>query len=404
MTILNVRNADLAQFAALLQERGALSEDYVTPAERLVSVNGTLVYKNQIVEITEDGVNTFPEASYQVSNVFLEGLATRLEVPVGYLKRIHAERPDIFDATVNGFIQGGEGYAADGRKFLFRTFRGEGGDQGIARALLSDTYKPIDDLDVLVAVLSGVKEAGVKIDVESCDLTERKSIVRISAPEVSALAPDLLKGYRSPFDNGAERAGGWSVENARAAAARENKGYGQGGEPVVFAGFVVTNSETGGGAFNIVPRLVVQVCRNGLTITRDAFKKVHLGSRLEEGLINWTEDTQRKNLELITAQARDAVATFLNVDYVRKVIEQLEEKASTPVVDPNAVIEKVAKSLKYTADEATGILSHFILGGQLTAAGVLGAVTSYAQTVEDADKAYDLEASAFEAFELAAAS
>jgi hypothetical protein len=37
---------------------------------------------------------------------------------------------------------------------------------------------------------------------------------------------------------------------------------------VVFSGFVISNSETGCGAFTLTPRLVVQVCRNGMTITR----------------------------------------------------------------------------------------------------------------------------------------
>ena len=61
------------------------------------------------------------------------------------------------------------------------------------------------------------------------------------------LAPALLAGYRTPFTG---------------AAGADN--------PVVFAGFVITNSETGCGAFTLTPRLVVQVCRNGMTITRDA--------------------------------------------------------------------------------------------------------------------------------------
>ncbi|MEU7912281.1 hypothetical protein [Microbispora bryophytorum] len=32
----------------------------------------------------------------------------------------------------------------------------------------------------------------------------------------------------------------------------------------MFAGFVISNSETGCGAFTITPRLLVQVCRNGM--------------------------------------------------------------------------------------------------------------------------------------------
>jgi hypothetical protein len=53
--------------------------------------------------------------------------------------------------------------------------------------------------------------------------------------------------------------------------------------PLVFAGFVLSNSETGHGSFSVTPRLIAQVCGNGYTITRDAMREVHLGGRLDAG-------------------------------------------------------------------------------------------------------------------------
>ena len=107
------------------------------------------------------------------------------------------------------------------------------------------------------------------------------------------LAPALLAGYRSPFTG---------------ASGADN--------PVVFAGFVITNSETGCGAFTLTPRLVVQVCRNGMTITRDALRAVHLGERLEEGAVTWSDNTRDKTLALITAKTTDAVTAYLDPGYV----------------------------------------------------------------------------------------
>jgi hypothetical protein len=93
---------------------------------------------------------------------------------------------------------------------------------------------------VLFAALDGVRQAGVPARVEGCDLTDRRMYVRVVCEEVRALAPALLGGYRSPFTGAA------------------------GADcPVVFAGFVISNSETGCGAFTLTPRLVVQVCGNG---------------------------------------------------------------------------------------------------------------------------------------------
>ena len=87
-------------------------------------------------------------------------------------------------------------------------------------------------------------------------------------------------------------------------------------EPVLFAGFVISNSEVGDGAWSITPRIVAEICGNGLQITADVTRAVHLGSRQDEGVVRYSADTMDKELALITARARDAVATFLSPDYL----------------------------------------------------------------------------------------
>jgi hypothetical protein len=121
-----------------------------------------------------------------------------------------------------------------------------------------------------------------------CDLTETRMYVKVTAPEIAAYAPALLANT-SPFT----RARG--IDN-----------------PVVFAGFIVTNSEVGHGAFKIIPRLEVRVCDNGLTIEKDALNDVHVGTRLDDGIVRWSQDTRHTMAELAGKQARDAVREFLN--------------------------------------------------------------------------------------------
>ena len=50
-----------------------------------------------------------------------------------------------------------------------------------------------------------------------------------------------------------------------------------------------------------------------------------------------------------------------------------------------------------------GKLSHFICGGDVTAGGVMHAVTSVAQTLPDADAAHEMESAALRALDIAAA-
>jgi hypothetical protein len=51
----------------------------------------------------------------------------------------------------------------------------------------------------------------------------------------------------------------------------------------------------------------------------------------------------------------------------------------------------------------TGKLAHLIRGGEVTAGGVMHAVTSVAQTLDDADTAHEMESLAVRALDIAAA-
>lgn len=387
------RNADLSALIDMLRTQHARKVDVVAPARAITSENGRLLIRGAEQQITMEGVTT-TDGTYVPTTVCDEGLADKLGVPVAYLKRLRTDRPDLYDANVNGWLHGAdrllaprilttapdgrlesnrtvlrEGHPEDGRNFLVRCFRGDDGD-GIARAFLSDRYAPIDNLDVLMATLDGIREAGVQVNVDGGDITERRMVVRVSAPEVQALAPVLLRGYRSPFT-------------------------GQSGDdnPTVWAGFQISNSEVGGGAYTITPRLVVQVCKNGMTITRDAVQKVHLGGRLDTGVVKYAEDTQTAALDLVQKQTRDAVATFLSPEYLTGAITALEARAEEPVADHEQV-KVLTRGLRYSDEDMAGILAQFTRGGQMTRGGVVNAITAHAQTVDDGENAYDLEARA----------
>lgn len=71
--------------------------------------------------------------------------------------------------------------------------------------------------------------------------------------------------------------------------------------------------------------------------------------------------------------------------------------------DPAATLTHVATELAFPEDVQATILAHFIQGGDLTSGGVMHAVTSAAQTCDDADTAYDLERQGMAAMALAAA-
>jgi hypothetical protein len=367
---LTTRTATLADLAALLRDQQARKVDVVAQASAIHADGGRLVIDRIDPQLTPDGV-TLTSGIYTPTEVCDQGLADKLAIPAAYLRRLRTDHVSLYDANVNGWL------ARTGKRYLIRGLRGENGG-GVARAFLSDGYKVIDHLDVLMAALDGIRQSGMVVNIEGCDLTERRMYVRVVSDTVTALAPTLLRGYRSPFTG---------------ASGADN--------PVVFGGFVLSNSETGCGAFSLTPRLVVQVCNNGLTISKDALRAIHLGGRMDEGVIRWSSETQQRNLALVTAQARDAVTTFLATDYVQAKISEITQAASRPVDDAEQAITVVSQRLRFTDDQQRAIINHFIRGADPSAGGVMHAVTSVAQTLDDADTAYEMEAQALRAMELA---
>ncbi|MET8631684.1 DUF932 domain-containing protein [Streptomyces sp. NPDC004680] len=371
------RNADLSDLVRILEDQSRRKLDVIAPACALRLCEGNVHVQGVESQITEDGV-TDVDGIYRPTAVADEGVADKLRIPLAYLRRMRADNVTLLDENVNAWLR-----QEPDRRFMLRAFRGEGGPgvpgEGVARALLSDSYKLMDNFDMLLAALDGVRQSGHPTRVTGCDLTDRRMHVRVESEAVAVQARALLRGYRSPFD-------------------------GRSGDelPMISAGFVITNSEVGSGAYTITPRAVIQVCRNGLTMAKDVMRAVHLGGKQEEGVVSWSGQTQRKTLELITSKTADAVRTFLSQEYVEAKVREMEAAAGTTLAEPTKTIEHITKTLNIGTEAKDMILAHFVRGGQRTAGGVMQAVTSTAQTLTDADHAAALEALALPALTAAA--
>jgi hypothetical protein len=382
-SILTARHATLDDLADLLRAQHSAKRDIVTAASRLSAVGGCLrVAGAGAAVLSATGVTTADLSLRPTSNADAD-IAAKLDIPIKYLRRLRERHLGLYDTTVTELLR------ADDRRFLVRalidqtpgTGSGSGsGGGGIVRALLGSTYRIVDNLDVLTAMLSGIRASGVDVQIEACDLSERRMYVKVRCEALAQYAPALLEGYTSPFT------GARGADN-----------------PVVFPGFVVTNSETGDSSFSITPRLTVQVCDNGMTLTKDVMRELHRGSRLADGVVRWAADTQATALELVTKQTRDAVRRFLEPAFVTAKIAEIQAEAGVPITQPADTLEHVGTQLRYTAAERDAILGHFIAGGDATSGGVLHAVTSASQLITDPDAAYRLEASGPRAMSLAAA-
>jgi hypothetical protein len=372
-----LRKTDFETLLATLDEQQERKVDVILPATNLCFSKGNLrVLRSDLEpELTETGVRS-PVQEFVPNEVFDSGFADRLGGPVTatFIRKLRAEGwTDILDGTLNGLLHGKEGIREpQSKSVLLRALRdADGQPVGTARALLSNAYKIIDHVDTLRAAMQGMRAAGLGAEnVTQCDLTARRMYVTVEVPEVRAQASALLKDYVSPFT------GQRGADN-----------------PIVHAGFVLGNSEVGDGTFFLYPRIVAEVCTNGMTIKKDvgALVQRHLGARLDDGLVTYSDATHKANRAVITGMAEDTVRTFLTEDYLHSVIRKLEEKAGEPVEKPEAAIKEVTRKLEIPAlyDD---VLAHFIKGADLSRGGIMHAVTAAAQSSEiDADTAFRME-------------
>ena len=379
-----LRNADLPKLIALLEQQHAQKLDLVVPVRQLRFGDGNVILTGHDPQINEDGVTDI-NGAYGLTQLADSQLAGVLDIPVKYVRKLRAEYVPLLDTNYESLASRMD----PKRQVLVRMLTGSDPDQpgtsGIVRAVLSDRYGIRDNLDTVMALLDGMHAAGLNhTHIRGADLTDDRLYLRVTAPEFGVQAGKLLEGYRSPFQGTGH--GGATAENPK----------------LVYAGLLVTNSETGGGALTITPELRVQVCDNGMQINVDAMRKVHLGRKLDEGTVTWSTDTIDAANELVKKQVRDAVASYMNTEYVAKTVAKLEETSGVELDNPQQTIEVVGKKLAYSQNEMSGLLSHFIKGGQPTAGGIMHAVTSYAQEIADVDRSNEFAATGVDAMLVAA--
>jgi hypothetical protein len=371
---LTQRNGSLPDLVTLLRQQYATKLDVVIPAAGIRSDAGIWsIDGTGLAVLGPDDVTTTP-GTFAPTDTCDAGVADKLDIPVGYLRRLREEHLGLYDANVNGWLE-----QQPGRRLLIRTLRGREGD-GIARAVLSERYRFVDNLDVLLAVLDGIRSAGADVEVRRCDLTERRMYVQIGSQSVAAQADVLLADYVSPFTGARGADNPLGVRRVRAV-------------------------ELGDRAWVVLDHAAAD--RPGLRQRLHDHERcdagVHLGGRLDAGVVQWSAGTQQAAIELITRQAADAASACLTGDYLRRSLADIEQRAGVPVRDVPATLKYVAAQCRFTDEQQATILDHFIGGADCTAGGVLQAVTSAAQAQDDADAAYELERLGLRAMTLAAA-
>jgi hypothetical protein len=331
----------LTEVAAEIERQAASKRDFVADTRKVALLDdGNSLDINGVPEVF--GVT--PHAHRQIGS--------RLRIPADYYDRLRTELPALLATNVNTLFR------EKPETRMIRTLDGR------ARAFLSRRYRRLDNIDVaenLLPILSGRDD----LRFESAELTERKLYIKLVS----------------------ERIGG------------EVKV----GDPVQ-AGLVISNSEIGLGAIDVAPLIYTLSCRNGAIMPAFGQKKYHVGRAAEdtdEAYEMYRDETLAADDRAYWLKVQDVVRSTLAQVTFDKILERLRVAADQTIKgDPVQTVELAARRFSLTDSERGSVLRHLIEGRELSAYGLLNAITRSAQDVESYDRATELETVASQVLEL----
>lgn len=349
----NANGNQLADLVLTLEDQRKTKKD-------MILKGSTITYRDGKLHVQDGKGAAVKFFDYAPTDLCHNQIATKLGIPTKYYDRMMQDYPELLEYNINLWL------AKDERiKYMLRTFGAEG--TGVARALLSDRYHILDNYDVLFTALEAIKKMNVNVKITRAEVTDRRMYLHVVCPEIEMQAEAFLREYL-----------------------KENDAAGNG----IVSGLVITNSEVGLGTFEIRPRAVIVKCNNGLIAKDESFKRVHLGARMDEGDVLWSQQTKNKNTELVMSQTQDAVRTFLSKDYLGKMVTKIADAHNITLEHPVDCIQHVCHDLGINDKHKAEILKYFINDGDTKASGVFQAITRSAQNM-GADMQYEIESAAF---------
>lgn len=330
----------LTVIAQELERQLKTKKDYVAPSRLLM------------MDSRGSDLRIGGKGSFGITELGHQQIAGRLAIPQQYYQRMRAEAPELLAANVNAWFQ------KDDQPRMIRTLDGK------ARALLSKSYRPLDNADMAEAVLPIIQEYGCRV--ESAELTETRLYIK-AVTEKKTL--EVKKG------------------------------------DIVQAGIVVSNSEVGCGSVKVEPMVWRLACSNGMIVNDAGLRKYHigrhgeLGDRAQEFL---RDETRVADDKAFWMKAQDIVRGALDSDVFAQTVERLRG-ATTEKIECGVeeVCLRSAKRFGLGEVERAGILTHLAAGGDLSKYGLVQAVTRFSQDVESYDRATELERLGGEILELA---
>ena len=317
--------------------------------------------------------------NFNVNDIGHQQIAQYLDVPKVHYDRLRSATDELridlhddktpagkansplFDVVVNELLR-----SKGGDKRMVRTLDGD------VRAFLSDSFNPdLDNLGVMRSAARAIEQAGLSAEnVASCEVTERRLYLKVLSPKLEAVIEP----------------GNLTMPHGVHHMLKEPQ--------VVQAGFILTNSETGLGSLSVQLVVYKLMCTN-LWVMEEGYRQRHIGRALQstdDGHV-YRSDTRIAEAEVKLMKIRDHIADALNETRFKALVGKMQETAEIPLEGSvEKIMEVTARKFGLSISEKDETLKNLVAGGDLSLWGLSNAVTATAQSVQNYDRATELEA------------
>lgn len=236
---------------------------------------------------------------------------------------------------------------ADPATRLIRTLDGK------VRAVLSNSYRALDNADLFFLAADEFQKAGAEI--WEGRLSDDSFRLYAVAPGISGEVHDDVR-HNPNWSPGVH----WSADE-------------KGGGDRHVAAVQISNSETGGGALRVRPATLRLVCANW-NVWDQSLTQIHLGKKQEEQ--GWlSADTKRLEDRVIWSKVRDVIQTAFDPKKFEKIIAELNGAKAEEVADPVKAVEAAVEFAGLPVGSLDAIRAKFVKEKDFTRYGLVQAVT-----------------------------
>lgn len=285
------------------------------------------------------------DARFPILDLTHNQIGAFTKVPAQYYDRMLAADPGLLALNVNAWLREEAKNRDEAKKRMVRTLGGS------ARAFLSNSYQRIENDQIAEVALPILSEIP-RVQIVSCEVTEKRMYIQAVSPTVQG---EVKRG------------------------------------DVVQAGVIIQNSEVGCGAVSVTSMIWRLACLNGLK-TQDRFRAYHVGRRLEDNEELWSDEAKQADDRAVLLKVRDMVRAAVDDKRFRAHVDRMREMTEIKVEgNPTDAVEVLCSKVGVSEDERGGILKALIEGADLSAWGLINAVTAQAHEAKNYDRAVEFE-------------